>query len=204
MGILVPMVPLRLAAVLAFLLVADDCSDHYSRRVVGFTIFRQVPTSVAVRACLGRAIASVGAAPRYVVSDKGSQYWPSRGYRRWCRRRGIRPRFGAIGKHGSIAVIERALRTFKEALQRLTVPTRRTSMQREMVVMLEWYNQHRPHTTLGGKTPDEVYYRRFPANRKPRLEPRAKWARKSRCAGPQTLVAGKPGHSICNYERFTV
>jgi transposase InsO family protein len=121
--------------------------DHYSRRVVGFTLFRQAPTSVAVRACLGRAIVSAGAVPRYVVSDKGSQYWPSQGYQRWCRRRGIRSRFGAIGKHGSIALIERALRTFKEALQSLTVPTRRAGMQCEMAVLLDWYNQHRPHTS---------------------------------------------------------
>src|SRR5262249_48734154 len=68
--------------------------DHYSRRLIGFTLFRQAPTAVALRACLGRAMASAGAVLRYLVSDKGSQYWPALGYRRWCRRRGIRPRFG--------------------------------------------------------------------------------------------------------------
>jgi hypothetical protein len=47
--------------------------------------------------------------------------------------------------------------------------------------------------TLGGKTPDEVYFRRFPANRRPRIEPRLRWPRCSRCARPQALVAGKPG-----------
>jgi hypothetical protein len=148
---------------------------------------------VALRACLGRAIAAAGTVPRYVVSDKGSQYWPSRGYQRWCRRRGIRPRFGAIGKHGSIAVIERAIRTVKEALGRIVIPTRRRCMHREMTLLLEWYNGHRPHTTLGGQTPNEVYYEWLPAHRKPRLEPRPKWPRGSACARPQALVAGKPG-----------
>ena len=37
-----------------------------------------------------------------------------------------------------------------------------------------------------------------PANRCPRIEPRKHWPRASRCARPQTLVAGQPG------DRFTV
>ena len=44
-----------------------------------------------------------------------------------------------------------------------------------------------------GKTPEEVYHHRYPANRKPRIEPRERWPRGSPCAKPQTLIAGKPG-----------
>ncbi len=167
--------------------------DHYSRRVMGFAISRKAPTSVAIRACLGRAIASAGVAPRHLISDKGSPFWPCRGYKRWCTRRGIRPRFGALGKHGSIAVIERAIRTIKEALRRVLVPTRRETMCREMGILIAWYNEHRPHLTLGGKTPHEVYLHKFPANRRPRIEPRPNWPRGSPCARPQVLVAGAPG-----------
>jgi hypothetical protein len=49
--------------------------------------------------------------------------------------------------------------------------------------VLDWYNQHRPHSTLGGKTPDEVYFQRFPANRRPRIEPRppGRVALRARC-----------------------
>ncbi len=58
-------------------------------------------------------------------------------------------------------------------------------------------NPHRrPHTTLGGRTPNEVYYQRRAANGRPRIEPRTKWPRGSRCAKPQTLVAGKPGDAF--------
>ena len=46
--------------------------------------------------------------------------------------------------------------------------------------------------TLGGKTSDEVYFHRFPANRRPRIEPRPAWPRGSPCALPHALVAGKP------------
>jgi hypothetical protein len=160
---------------------------------MGFALFRKAPTSVEVRSCLGRAIGAAGTAPRYLVSDKGSQFFPTAGYKKWCRHRGIRPRFGALGKHGSIAVLERAVRTIKEALQRIMVPTRREAMRTELVIVLDWYNQHRPHSALGGKTPDEVYFQRFPANRRPRFEPRSVWPRGSPCALPHALVAGKPG-----------
>src|SRR5262249_555010 len=155
---------------------------------MGFALFRTAPTTVEVRSCLGRVIGAAGTAPRYLVSDKGSQFFPTADYQQWCRHRGIRPRFGALGKHGSIAGLERAVRTIKEAVQRIMVPTRREAMRTELVIALDWYNQHRPHSTLGGKTPDEVYSQRFPANRRPRLEPRSVWPRGSPCALPQALV----------------
>lgn len=63
-------------------------------------------------------------------------------------------------------------------------------------MIIQWYNEHRPHDSLGGKTPNEVYETRFPANRKPRMEPRSNWPRSSPCAKPQTLVAGKPGQGF--------
>ncbi len=91
--------------------------DHFSRRVMGITVFRQQPTSEAVRAFLGRAIHEARAGPKYIVSDKGVQFW-SEGFKRWCRRKGIRPRFGAVGRRGSIAVVERLILTLKIKLKR--------------------------------------------------------------------------------------
>jgi len=73
------------------------------------------------------------------------------------------------------------------------VPTRRAALRTDLVIVLDWYNHHRRHSTLGGKTPDEVYFQRFPANRRPRFEPRPVWPRGSPCALPHALVAGKPG-----------
>ena len=167
--------------------------DHYSRRVMGLAIFRQAPTFADVRTCLERAIRAAGTEPKHLVSDKGPQFFPSKGYRRWCKRRGITPRFGAIGEHGSIAVLERAIRTLKDALRRNLIPTRRETMRRETGLLVSWYNEHRPHSALGGKTPNEVYFQRSSANRRPRIEPRPQWPRGSPCAAPITLVAGKPG-----------
>jgi transposase InsO family protein len=167
--------------------------DHYSRRVMGFAIFRKAPTSVDLRTFLGRAFQAAGTAPKHLISDKGSQFWPSQGYKRWCRRRGVKPRFGAIGQHGSIAVIERLIRTMKEGIRQIVVPLRRDAMRQELLSLVEWYNEFRPHMTLKGATPNEVYFGRFPANRRPRLEPRPHWPRGSPCAVPQVLVTGQPG-----------
>jgi len=86
--------------------------DHYSRRVMGFAVFDQQPTSVAVRTFLCRAIGKAGAAPGHLITDQGKQF-RDKAFGRWCRRRGIRQRFGAVGKYGSIAVVERLIRTIK-------------------------------------------------------------------------------------------
>jgi putative transposase len=190
--------PHALAQVWPFCWWVGLAVDHYSRRVMGVAVFYKPPSSEQVRAFLGRAIAAAEKAPKYIICDKGSQFWCA-GFKDWCKRRGIRPRFGAIGQHGSIAVVERFIRTLKyEGLAGLVIPLCRTKFRAELLTIIGWYNAHRPHTTLRGRTPDEVYFRQFPANRKPRIEPRPGWPRGSPCATPQTLVADKPG------DRFTL
>jgi hypothetical protein len=75
----------------------------------------------------------------------------------------------------------------------LLVPFRREQFQKELNLVVSWYNEFRPHMSLDGKTPEEVYRGVPPKNRSPRFEPRAAWPRASPCAAPQTLVKGKPG-----------
>jgi transposase InsO family protein len=167
--------------------------DHFSRRIMGLTVFKQVPTSEAMRAFLGRAIRKAREAPKYLICDKGSQFW-CEGFKTWCKQKGIRPRFGAIGKHGSIAVIERLILTLKiGCMRRLRVSYGRDEFLRELLYFADWYNKHRPHATLGGRTPHEVYEGLPAANRAPRFEPRPGWPRASACARPQTLIKGQPG-----------
>ena len=79
---------------------------------MGFPILTMRRTSVAVRSFLGRTIAITKATPKYVICDKDSIFWCV-GLKRWCRRKRILPRFGAVGRHGSIALIERFIRTTK-------------------------------------------------------------------------------------------
>jgi transposase InsO family protein len=58
--------------------------------------------------------------------------------------------------HGSIAVVERFHRTIKEILHMVAVPEDKSAFERELRQIASWYNEHRPHDTLGGKTPNEV------------------------------------------------
>ena len=167
--------------------------DHYSRRAMGIAVFSQQPTSHAVRAFVGRVIADANVTPKHLICDKGSIFW-CEAFKRWCQRKTIRPRYGAVGKHGSIAVIERFIRTLKdEATRRILISQCRKRFHAELDSFIAWYNGHRPHTTLQGKTPNEVYFRLRPANQRPRIEPRTRWPRPSRCAKPRTLIAGQPG-----------
>jgi hypothetical protein len=127
-----------------------------------------------------------------VVTDRGVQF-SCDGFKDWCRWRGIRPRFGAVGQYGSIAIIERTFRTLKECIRALAaVPLVRRSFLHELDLIVAWYND-RPHTTLHGATPDEVYFGRRPVCRQPRFEPRPGWPRAAPCAKPVVLVKGQPG-----------
>jgi transposase InsO family protein len=170
--------------------------DHFSRRAMGAASFRTQPTSEQVRAVLGRAITHSGT-PKYLVCDRGGQF-DCDGFRAWCRRKRIKPpRYGAVGKHGSIAVVERFILTLNTLLGcLLLVPYRRESSRRELGAIVRWYNAHGPHAWLGGRTPDEVYFDRYSAHRRPRLQPRADWPRGSPCARPRALVRGRPGARV--------
>jgi putative transposase len=168
--------------------------DHFSRRAIGFAVFKNEPSADQICVVLNHTLQQTGKKPKYIVSDKGSQFWCAR-FKAWCKRRKIRPRFGAIGQHGSIAVIERFIKSLKtECVSALPiVPLELDLVAAEMRSYFDWYDAERPHETLGGRTPDEVYCRRRPANSKPRLETRIKWPRNSPCANPQAPVRGPCG-----------
>jgi len=175
--------------------------DHFPRRLMGFAVYRRLPSSAAVREFLEGVFRRSGARPRHLVSDRGKQFI-AKGFRRCCRRWRIQHRFGALDKHGSLAVIERSMRTLKSECTRrvILVPYRLARLEQELRLYLTWYNGHRPHSSLRGATPDEIYHRCRPAIRAPRFEPRRRWPRRSPCASPQTLIRGQPGlGSTCRF-----
>lgn len=149
--------------------------DHFSRSVVGWELFDKEPTSAEVCRVLDQARRKITATPKYIVSDQGVQFRAE--YKAWCERRGVRPRFGAIGEHGSIAVIERFFRSLKtEMLHKLPwVPMTRKKLGEEVAAYVGWYEMRRPHQGLGGKTPHELRTGEKPAREERRLEPRAEY-----------------------------
>ncbi|MBI2277064.1 MAG: transposase [Dechloromonas sp.] len=66
--------------------------------------------------------------------------------------------------------MERLNRTFKdEHTRRSITPLRRDDARARWSRYFDWYNEHRPHEALNGRTPNEVYYARAPANEAPRV-----------------------------------
>ncbi len=170
--------------------------DHFARAVVGFAVFVKRPTALQMQRLLDRAIGEVGSAPKYVISDKGTQFWCD-SFKNWCQRRGIRPRFGAVQQHGSISVIERFIRSMKnECTRRILVPITLEAMRRELTFYFAWFNEHRPSQAIGGRTPREAYEGLPPANAESRFEPRITWPRRSSCAAPQTEIRGRRGAKL--------
>jgi putative transposase len=195
-GFWVPWLPFSLPQSWPFCWWIAIVVDHFSRAVVGFAVFLGRPTSAEIQWSLGRAVRRVGSPPKYIISDPGRQFRCT-SFRRWCRRRGIRPRFGAVGKYGSLAVVERFMRSMKtECTRRMLVPLRLDAMRLEIALYVVWHNQHRPSQALGGRTPWEVYDGTPPANEEYRFEPRAKWPRRSPCASPHVGIRGECGAKL--------
>ena len=56
-----------------------------------------------------------------------------------------------MGKSGSIAIVERLIRSMKsECTRRIIVPFRLDAMRHEIGCYATWYNEFRPHSGLGG------------------------------------------------------
>ena len=157
--------------------------DHFSRCAVGFALFPKQPTAIQVVQTLELAAARCGTFPKYIISDHGAQFRDD--YKQWCSKHGVKPRFGAIGQYGSIAVAERFILSLKNELtRRLLVPLGLARMRSELVRYFDWYNVERPHAFLDGATPAEILLARRPANRRARLEPRARYPADGTCAAP--------------------
>jgi len=81
------------------------------------------------------------------------------------RRLGVRQRFGAVGKKGSIALIERLWRTLKDTLGlRLLRPLAAQDLAKKIELGLLHYAHFRPHQALAGATPSEIYFGRTPSH----------------------------------------
>ena len=176
--------------------------DHFSRRSMGFAVFKCRPTSEEVTAALDRIMAAEKVSPKHLIVDQGPEFKCEHFEDVWCKAKNILPRFGAVNRHGSIAVVERFHRTMKEILRLIVVPEDQSQFEREMQCIVDWYNEHRPHMTLNGKTPNEVYFSRPPANEQPRIEPREDWPRGSPCAKPQVDIDGDARRSGDHRDRL--
>jgi putative transposase len=156
-GFWVPWFPFSLLQVWPFAYWVAVVIDHFSRKVMGFAVFKKQPTSLDIRSFLGRVIRAVKTSPKHLISDRGKQF-DCDAFRKWAKRRKIKLRYGAIGKYGSIAVIERFILSLKtEFTNHLLIPFNMNEFRHELGFYTTWYNEDRPHQSRNGRTPQEIY-----------------------------------------------
>ena len=119
-------------------------------------------------------ILEVKTPPQHFISDQGTQF-TAVSFRNTLKRLGIRQRFGAIGKSGSIALLERLWRTLKDILKlRSFKPLVQHDLEQRLSLGLYYYTFLRPHQGLNGATPAEVYFEWEPARLSALAPPRGK------------------------------
>jgi len=134
--------------------------DHFSRKVMA-AIPLEGRNAGWINNALESAIEKHGS-PKHIISDQGSVFTGDV-FAELLDCWDIKPRLGAVGKHGSIAVTERVIKTLKyEWLKRVSFIRGFDHLVTLCEEFEDWYNTWRPHMTLEGLRPDDVYYSKKP------------------------------------------
>jgi putative transposase len=126
--------------------------DVYSRKILSYRVSNSL-SSIACIEALEDAVSKYGR-PEIINSDQGSQYTSEL----WIKKVqdfGIKISMTGKGRCNDNAYIERFWRTVKyEWLKLKHIPTVE-KLKMELKKFIKWYNNERPHQSLGYKTPDE-------------------------------------------------
>ena len=134
--------------------------DHFSRKVVCVAPL-EGPNAGWINNALESAIEEHGT-PKHIISDQ-ARVFTGDVFAELLKQWRIKPRLGAVGMHGSIAVTERVIKTFKyEWLTHVAIIKSFNHLVKLCDDFENWYNIWRPHMTLDGLRPDDVYYNRKP------------------------------------------
>ena len=191
LGFWVPWLPFSIAPGWPFCFHVVAVLDYFARKNMAIRAFGKNPSSQDITLLLDHAVARSGRAPKYVVTDKGSQFWSAvtkkaaDAFQDWCNRHGVKPRFGAIGKHGSVALVERFWRSMKsEFTRRFMLPFGIDRMNVCLACYARWYDTWRPHQGIAGLTRNELYFGTPPACDGERLEIRKRYPLRDARAPP--------------------
>ena len=129
--------------------------DHFSRKVVACSPL-EGPNAGWVVEGMEEAFQRYGP-PKYIITDQEGVFI-SDAFRELLIRWDINHRFGAVGKHGSIAVSERVIRTLKyEWLKRVPVIRGLDHLDQLLIDFVIYYTEYRGHATLGGAVPSVIH-----------------------------------------------
>jgi putative transposase len=135
--------------------------DAFSRKVLAIGMVRGGPSARLATRLLQRAFARY-AAPTWLVTDQDTAL-RNAVVNGVLRNHGTRRRYGAVGRKGSIAIIERLWRSLKtEYVRHLFLYRTSGALETRLRRWVRWHNAERPHQGLGQRTPDDVYRNRPP------------------------------------------
>jgi len=142
--------------------------DVFSRFPLAWRLFSDEPSAEEMASVLDEAVARArrlhpDLSLSHFVTDKGACF-TAESFQAAVARHGLKARFGAVGRHGSIALIERLWLGLKDLLHlRLDRCLLRGDLEARIGLGLFYYSVLKPHQGLGGATPAEVYFERLPA-----------------------------------------
>jgi putative transposase len=143
-------IPMRRGFVYLFVV-----QDWYSRRVLAWRLSNTLTTDFCLEA-LEEAIAHYGC-PDIFNTDQGAQF-TSEEFTGFLKANGIQISMDGKGCWRDNVFVERLWRTIKYEHVYLYAYSSMDDAKAHLKVYLEFYNGKRPHRSLGGKTPDAVYF----------------------------------------------
>lgn len=126
--------------------VVDDCS----RYCVGLFELNQISTAIITN--ILDSLIKIHGKPREILTDNGNVFGlrsKHSKFDRWCRRREIKHIRTAIHSPTTTGKIERFFQTLERELKFCENNLQKFRMR---------YNHFRPHTSLGNKSPAEIYF----------------------------------------------
>ena len=127
--------------------------DVYSRLVVSWCLSNDLCT-LSCKDCLDEAVAKYGS-PELVNSDQGAQF-RSEDWLGLLVKYNIKVSMTGVGRSNDNGYIERLWRTLKyEGIYLHGIDTIK-ELKKELPNLIWWYNNERPHQSIGYKTPKEM------------------------------------------------
>jgi len=125
--------------------VIDDCS----RKSLAFVPVNRVTTDIVIK--IIDDLINLYGKPKQILTDNGSAYGSKSKHSKFdvkCRKRGIQHIRGTVHSLTTQGKVERLFQTFKREIKFCNGDVELFRMR---------YNHFRPHMSLDGKTPNEVY-----------------------------------------------
>jgi putative transposase len=129
--------------------------DWHSRKVLSWRVSNSMDTRSSVKA-LKEALARFGR-PEIFNTDQGSQF-TSDAFAGVLLEHGVQISMNGKGRATDNAFIERLWRSVKYENIYLYGYSDRFTLTRGLDKYFRWFNQGRPHQSLDGQAPDEVYF----------------------------------------------